>query len=157
MKTLLPEIERAWLARVTNCFLIRDPAEVIASYMKKNYEPSLEDLGFVQQAEIFDFVCAETGTTPPVLDARDVQEDPSRRLRLLCDAVGVPFSGAMLSWPAGPRASDGVWAKYWYAEVENSTGFQPPRPRPGTMPTRLREVHTRCRDIYEKLREFRLM
>ena len=53
---LLPEVDRQWLGAVTNCFLIRDPREVILSYIKKNPEPALEDLGFVQQTEIFDFV-----------------------------------------------------------------------------------------------------
>src|SRR6266404_7585710 len=53
---LLPEVDRQWLSTVTNCFLIRDPREVIASYIKKNPDPALEDLGFVQQTKIFDFV-----------------------------------------------------------------------------------------------------
>jgi hypothetical protein len=53
---LLPEVDRQWLVDLTNCFLIRDPGEVILSYIKKNPDPALEDLGFVQQAEIFDFV-----------------------------------------------------------------------------------------------------
>src|SRR3954447_19700588 len=96
---LLPEIERGFIHRLTNCFLIRDPGEVIASYTKKNHEPSLEDIGFVQQAEIFDVVSAHTA--PPVIDAHDVQEDPARTLRLLCDAIGVEFTDAMLSWPVG--------------------------------------------------------
>ena len=72
---LLPEIDRAWLLEVTNCFLIRDPREVIVSYIKKNNDPSLDDIGFVQQAEIFDWVRAETGSPPLVLDARDVIDD----------------------------------------------------------------------------------
>jgi hypothetical protein len=73
---LLPEISRDWLRDVTNCFLIRDPAEVIASYIKKNPELQLNDLGFVQQAEIFDFVRHQTGSIPPVIDADDVLRDP---------------------------------------------------------------------------------
>src|SRR5258708_1556757 len=83
---LLPEIDREWLAKVTNCFLIRHPREVITSYIAKNNDPLLEDVGFVQQAEIFDFVRARTGTTPPVLDGKDIQENPRRTLGLLCDA-----------------------------------------------------------------------
>jgi hypothetical protein len=110
---LLPGIDRSWLARVTNCFLIRDPAEVIISYIKKNNDPTLEDIGFVRQAEIFDWVCARTGAVPPVVDARDVLENPERILKLLCGAVGVEFTEAMLSWPPGLRESDGIWAKHW--------------------------------------------
>src|SRR5205814_7676249 len=89
---LLPEISRDWLRDVTNCFLIRDPARVIASYMKKNYQPSVEDLGFVQQAEIIDFVRQQTSSIPPVIDADDILRDPERMLRLSCEAIGVEFS-----------------------------------------------------------------
>ena len=153
---LLPAVGRDWLRHVTNCFLIRDPAEVIASYMKKNHEPTLEDLGFIQQAEIFAFVEAQTGRTPPIVDARDVQENPARTLGLLCEAVGVEFIQAMLSWPPGLRETDGIWAKHWYAEVEKSTGFQPPRPHRTEVPQRLVPVYERCLEIYKRLHEQRL-
>jgi Sulfotransferase domain len=153
---LLPEISRDWLRDVTNCFLIRDPAKVIASYIKKNPEPELNDLGFVQQAEIFDFVRSHTGSTPPVIDADDVLRDPERVLRLLCDKIGIEFSDAMLSWPPGPRRTDGIWAKYWYAEVERSTGFQPYRKREIEVPDHLREIEQRCRQCYEQLYRHRL-
>src|SRR6476646_5143258 len=75
---LLPEVERDWINELTNCFLIRDPDEVIASYVKKNDDPELEDLGFVQQAEIFEWVRERSKTIPPVIDARDILQDPER-------------------------------------------------------------------------------
>ena len=153
---LLPDIARDWLRDVTNCFLIRDPAEVIASYIKKNPEPKLNDLGFVQQAEIFDFVRRQTGSIPPVIDADDVLRDPERMLRLLCNAISVEFSDTMLSWPPGPRDTDGIWAKYWYAEVERSTGFQPHRERQIEIPENLKEMERRCRECYRKLHSHRL-
>jgi hypothetical protein len=154
---LLPEIDRAWLARVTNCFLIRDPAEVIISYIKKNNDPALEDIGFVQQAEIFDWVCAETRSVPPVIDAADVLADPGKILRLLCEAVGVVFTEAMLSWPPGLRDTDGIWARHWYAEVAKSTGFQKPATgKTAAVPGRLREVCDRAREYYERLYQHRL-
>jgi hypothetical protein len=153
---LLPEIDRDWLGQVTNCFLIRDPAEVIVSYMKKNDEPTLEDLGFVQQTEIFDFVQGETGSIPPVVDADDVLRDPKGMLRLLCDAIGVEFTEAMLSWRRGPRPTDGIWAKYWYAEVENSTSFRPYQPRVKEIPERSRGVYEQCYPYYKRLYQYRL-
>ncbi len=154
---LLPQIDRSWLARVTNCFLIRDPAEVIISYIKKNNDPTLEDIGFVQQAEIFDWVCKTTGGVPSVVDARDVLENPERILRLLCVATGVGFTDAMLSWPPGRRDTDGIWAKHWYAEVEKSTGFQKPEMRETLeVPDRLRDVWQRARECYERLYPHRL-
>ena len=153
---LLPEVDREWLGGVMNCFLIRDPHEVIASYVKKREDPALEDLGFVQQAEIFDGVCARTDAPPPVIDARDVLENPKRTLGLLCDAVGVEFSESMLSWPPGRRGTDGIWAKYWYDEVARSTSFEPYRPRRDEVPKHLVEIHKRCRECYDRLYEHRL-
>jgi hypothetical protein len=153
---LLPEVDRKWIVALTNCFLIRDPREVILSYIKKNPEPTLEDLGFAQQCEIFNFVRERTGKAVPVVDARDVLENPERILRTLCDAIGVPFDVAMLSWPPGLRDSDGVWAKYWYYEVARSMSFQPYQPREGNVPDRLSEIYEQCHECYEKLYQHRI-
>ena len=153
---LLPGMDREWLVAVTNCFLIRDPREVIASYVKKREHAALEDLGFVQQMEIFDFVCARTNTVPAVVDARDVLENPELTLRLLCDAVGVEFRESMLSWAPGVRETDGIWAKYWYSEVARSTSFRPYRKRDHDVPERFGAIHERCRECYDRLYQHRL-
>jgi hypothetical protein len=153
---LLPEVSREWLSAVTNCFLIRDPREVIASYIKKREDPVLPDLGFMQQAEIFDFVRIRASSIPPVLDAKDVLENPERMLRLLCEAVGVDFSESMLSWPPGLRETDGIWARHWYGEVAKTTSFQPYRPSEAKVPAHLQEIYERCCDCYERLHKHRL-
>ena len=153
---LLPKIDREWLGAVTNCFLIRDPREVIASYIKKREDPALEDLGFVQQAEIFDFVRTRTASVPPVVDAKDVLQNPERTLRLVCEAVGVEFSESMLSWPPGLRDTDGIWAKHWYGEVAKTTSFQPYSPTPSEVPARLHKIYQDCYECYERLSEYRL-
>jgi hypothetical protein len=153
---LLPEVDRAWLGAVTNCFLIRNPREVIASYLKKRENPALEDLGFVQQAEIFNLVRMQTNAVPPVVDAKDVLENPERTLRLLCDAAGVNFTESMLCWPPGSRDTDGIWAKHWYGEVAKTTSFQPYRPTDSEVPERFREIYQRCRECYEELYQHRL-
>ena len=153
---LLSEVDRGWLGAIMNCFLVRDPREVIASYLKKQADPTLEDLGFVQQEEIFDWVRARAGGTPPVIDARDVLENPKRILRLLCDAVDVEFSDTMLSWPSGLRETDGIWAKHWYGEVAGSTSFRLYRRKNNQVPEQLREIHDRCRESYERLYGHRL-
>ena len=153
---LLPEVDRQWLDAVTNCFLIRDPRDVIASYVKQWENPALEDLGYVQQAEIFDFVRTRAKSLPPILDAKDVLENPERMLRLLCKLVGVEFSESMLSWPSGLRETDGVWARYWYTDVARTTSFRPYRPMHGEVPERLREAYERCRECYQRLYEHRL-
>ncbi|MSR57754.1 MAG: HAD family hydrolase [Planctomycetaceae bacterium] len=152
----LPEIDRNWLGSVSNCFLIRHPQEVIASYIAKNDDPSLEDVGFVQQVEIFDLVCRRTGSIPPVLDGRDVQNDPRRLLGLLCDSLGVAFDECMLQWPPGLRPTDGVWARHWYKEVESSTSFRPHKPKAEPVPDRLRDVYEKCLECYERMSAHRL-
>src|SRR5262249_190037 len=93
---------------------------------------------------------------PPVVDARDVLENPERMLRLLCEAVGVDFSESMLSWPPGLRDTDGVWARHWYTEVAKTTSFQPYHRTADEVPDRLREIYEDCRECYQKLYRFRL-
>jgi hypothetical protein len=93
---------------------------------------------------------------PAIVDAKDVLQNPERILRLLCDAVGVRFDKAMLSWPPGLRETDGIWAKYWYDDVARSTSFQPYKPREGVVPDHLHEIHDQCRECYKQLHEHRL-
>ncbi len=151
---LLPQVDREWIFGLTNCFLIRDPAEVISSYLRKNDEPEATDLGFVQQVEIFDWVRDRSGKIPPVIDARDVLENPERSLRLLCGAVGLSFDPAMLSWPPGLRETDGVWAKHWYGEVAQSTSFGAAKPNDAVVPERLQPVYRRCLECYNRLSRY---
>lgn len=121
---MLPSIPRDWMAACTNVFLIRHPARVIASYARKRKGPSLADLGFPQQAELFDQVAAQSGKPPIVVDSTDIRADPEGVLRRLCAAIGIPFTARMLRWPAGGHADDGVWAPHWYGAVHRSTGFE---------------------------------
>jgi hypothetical protein len=153
---LLPDIGREWLAQVSNAFLIRDPAAVVASYAKVRGEPTLEDLGFPQQLEIFHRTADRLGIAPPVLDAADVLAAPPAALTVLCERLGLPFDDRMLSWPSGPRPTDGVWSPHWYAAVEASTGFAAPRPEPAEVPARLLGLVERCRPAYDELAAHRL-
>jgi hypothetical protein len=153
---LLPGMDREWLGRLTNCFLIRQPREVLASYSKVIEMPTLADLGFPQQTEIFSWVKERTGHVPPVVDAADVLRDPRRMLGLLCDAVGLDFQESMLAWPAGPRDTDGVWAKYWYGEVEKSTGWRPFQPKSLELPDRLLALCDNCQPHYDLLHKHRM-
>lgn len=115
-------VPRDWMAQVQNVFLIRHPARVVASYAKKREGPNLDDIGFRQQAELFDYVCA-LGQTPVVIDSYDIRRDPEGMMRKLCIAIGLPWDAGMLRWPKGGHASDGVWASHWYGAVHGSTGF----------------------------------
>lgn len=153
---LLPEIDRGWLDRVTNAFLIREPREVVTSFVKIAGTPRLEDTGFPQQLEIFNWARERTGRIPPVVDSRDVLEDPPRLLRLLCESLDVEFTDGMLTWPPGPRDTDGVWAKYWYDAVLKSTTFQAYRPKNEPVPSHLAGLLEQAQDIYRQLYEHRL-
>jgi hypothetical protein len=154
---LLPHMGREWLGAMTHAFLIRDPAPMLASLEEKLGGFDLDATGLPQQVEIFELVECNTGRMPPVVDAADLLASPGPMLRALCAALDVPFSERMLSWPAGPRATDGVWAKYWYDRVERSTGFE--RAEAAAVPRleeRLAQLDAQCRPLYERLRAHRL-
>lgn len=153
---LLPHIERQWLSQLANCFLIRDPREMLASLSHKVGLPELRDTGLPQQVEIFSLVRRTTNRIPPVIDSADVLRDPRRLLTALCHAVGVEFDEAMLSWPPGRRDTDGVWAKYWYDAVERSTGFEPYKPKQLELAPELEALAIQCQPYYETLAEHRL-
>jgi hypothetical protein len=153
---LLPDTERGWIDELDNAFLIRDPREMITSLLKYVPEPTLQDTGLPRQVEIFWRVADRTKSIPPVIDIRDVLEEPRRMLGLLCDALNVKFMDCMLSWPLGRRATDGVWAKHWYQEVENSTGFRPYRRKPDQVPPQLMELYDDCIFHYAQLHAHRL-
>ncbi|HXP22277.1 MAG TPA: hypothetical protein VN840_21735 [Streptosporangiaceae bacterium] len=154
---LLPEIDRGALAGLRHAFLIRDPRRLLASYAKVRAAPTLADLGLAQQAEIFRLFGG------PVIDAADLAARPRVTLEALCDALRIPFDPAMLAWPAGPRPTDGVWARYWYAGVWASTGFgtntERGSPGPGAeagLPAGLEPLAARCQPFYDELSAHRL-
>lgn len=153
---LLPGCDTAWVHALHNVFLIRDPALVVASYVKSRAACEPADIGLLQQAELFDAVAQRLGRAPLVLDGERFLKDPARHLQALCDDAGVPFSEDMLQWPAGPRASDGVWAPHWYHAVWRSTGFEAWRPREALLDASGRRVADTCRPAYERLLRYAL-
>lgn len=118
---LLPSLDRGWLAELRNLLLIRDPVAVLGSYTKVRSEVTLADIGLPQQLELAD-------RAELIVDADDFLADPVGYSRAMCGHLRIAFTEAMLSWPAGPRDSDGVWAPHWYGSVWASTSFHPPRP-----------------------------
>ncbi|TAJ72918.1 MAG: HAD family hydrolase [Phenylobacterium sp.] len=149
---MLPGFGLAWAATRANAFLIRDPAEVLASYTVKRAEVTLDDIGVVRQRELFDREADRLGRAPPVVRGADVLADPRGMLSALCMALGIPFDEAMLRWPAGLRDSDGVWAPAWYDAVERSTGFEAPRERAApALGDDLRRIADEARPHYEAL------
>lgn len=127
---MLEAFPLAWLDAVTNVFLIRHPARVLASYRQKRERPTLADIGVVRQRELFERVRRSTGTAPAVLDSDDVLAAPGPMLSTLCAALDIEFQPGMLRWPAGGNAADGVWAPHWYGAVWKSTGLVARSPEP---------------------------
>lgn len=149
-------LDTTWLATARHAFLIRDPVETALSYAQKRAVFTVDDLGLAQQVEIYHTVYRATGQPPPVIEASDVLRQPAAALQRLCDALGVPFSEKMLSWPPGLRPSDGVWAAHWYHAVAESTGFARYRPGRAELPDELRAIAEACRPHYEFLRARKL-
>lgn len=148
---LLPGMQTEWVHALTNVFLIRDPAAVVASYLKSRATVAPPDIGLLQQVELFDAVLERTGTAPPVIEADAFLRDPGGHLQALCARLGIAYTDRMLHWPAGPRDSDGIWAPYWYEAVWKSTGFEPWRPRKVELDDAARRVADACRPAYERL------
>lgn len=146
----LVELDRGFLLQCANVLLIRDPAEVLTSLVRQLPQPRLADLGLALQHEIVEALSA-AGQEPPVLDAKELLLDPEGVLRRLCERLGIVFYPRMLSWPAGPRPEDGVWAKYWYQGLHRSTGFAPYRPKDEPPPPHVLPVLEEARPFYDAL------
>ncbi len=147
----LVDLDRGFLRQTTNVLLIRDPAEVVVTLAKQISEPSIRDVGIAMQCDLLGQLSA-MGQDPPVLDAKELLLDPEGVLKQLCQRTGIPWDSAMLSWPAGPKPCDGMWAPHWYENVHRSRGFEPWRPRDATVAPQLARLIDECRPHYEQLR-----
>jgi hypothetical protein len=147
------DMDLGWVSRCHNVLLIRDPAEVVASYVRSRESCEPDDIGLLQQVPLLEALPAGS----PVIDAADFLRDPESHLRWLCDWLQIEFTDRMLRWPAGLRDSDGVWAPYWYDAVARSTGFEPWRPREVSLSPHDQAVAETCRPAYDALHARRLV
>lgn len=148
---LLPGMPLDWTTRLTNVLLVRDPREMLLSLTRVIAAPTVEETGLPQQVQLLQREQQRTGHTPPVIDARDVLQDPPGMLRELCRGVDVAYDPAMLHWAPGPRDTDGVWGEHWYHNVWQSTTFEPYRPREGELPPAARAILPECQALYDQL------
>ncbi|MEL6914339.1 MAG: HAD family hydrolase [Pseudomonadota bacterium] len=118
---MLPGFPLDWVedTGLRHVVLLRHPARVLASYLRKREAPTAEDLGFTPLVAIYQRL-----SEPIVIDSADIRRAPEPALRALCAAAGLPFDAAMLRWEAGPKPFDGAWAPHWYDAVHRSTGFE---------------------------------
>lgn len=110
-----------WTKHIMNIFLIRNPRDVVLSYIKKNKLNDIYQLGLPQQLKLFNFI---NNNKCLVIDSDDILKNPKKMLSQLCEQINIPFNQKMLSWKSGLHETDGIWAKYWYDDVMHTTGFE---------------------------------
>jgi hypothetical protein len=142
-----------WMEHMVNLFFIRDPARIIASYSKVIETPLLSDIGIETQWQQYQYAQSR-GFKTIVLDSGILLQSPELILEKLCAAIGIPFYPEMLHWAPGPRIEDGVWAKYWYVQVHNSTGYDNSRDETLVVPEKLKALHEEAMGYYERMKEF---
>ena len=145
----LVHIDAGFLQQTRNLFLIRDPREMLPSLTIQLPDARQEDTGLKMQWQLYCDL-EDRGQTPAIIDSRELLLDPPGVLAQLCDNLDIEYTGKMLTWSAGPREEDGVWAPYWYHAVHKSTGFSPYVPKT-EFPPHLEPLLAECRPWYDKL------
>lgn len=135
-------------------FLIRDPLRIITSYCKVIPEPTAQDIGLPRQAQLFRWYQENAERAPFVIDSNDVLASPEKHIRSLCEVLELPFTSAMLSWPAGEKNYDGIWAPHWYSNVHRSTGFEKQASSDDALPSQFAELYKTCKQDYDFLYQY---
>jgi hypothetical protein len=148
-------MQEPFIEHSKNIFLIRDPYQIIASYSQVIEKPIMRDIGIEYQLTLFDRL-KKRGDGTVVVDSGQVLANPDKVLKQLCRECSIPFQESMLTWQAGPKSYDGVWAKYWYDNVHRSTGFERQHSSSRALRDDLKPLYEQARDYYEKLLPFSL-
>ena len=146
----LVELDLSFLSVCKNVLLVRDPEQMLPSLINQIPQPTLRDTGLARQWRLIKEL-REMGQEPAVLDAKELLLHPEPVLKKLCALLGIPFEASMLSWSAGPRDQDGVWARHWYHNVHRSTEFQAYNEKKDPFPEFLKPLLEECRPFYERL------
>lgn len=149
----LIELKEDFLFEMDNILLIRDPKRIISSYVKVVENPAMHDIGIKMQYDLFKKL-SDKGKVAAVVDARELLLNPRKVVEQLCTNIGLPFTEDMLQWEQGARPEDGCWAKYWYANVHQSTGFQPYVEKKTELFGNLAILASKCQPYYDYLFQF---
>ena len=147
----LVNLDLAFLEQTLNVLLIRNPRYIIASYSKIAF-PNMTDIGVAKQLELYQYL-KSIGKLNAILDTKQLLLNPKKVLQQLCLQLGIPFEEQMLFWRPGALPEDGCWAKYWYHNVHQSSGFQPYREKEVNLDEALEELAGRCQPYYDQLFE----
>lgn len=153
---ILEDMDIRWVIHLKNAFLIRNPAYVLTSYIKKHKQPSKHDLGFPQQLKIFNYIKDRCGEIPVVIESKDILKHPKKMIPLLCEKLSVGFDKNMLSWAKGYRETDGIWAPKWYNRVIESTGFSKYNPKEIKLSTEQKRIVDDCMPYYLALQKHKI-
>uniref|UniRef100_A0A2P2NZ31 Branched-chain-amino-acid aminotransferase-like protein 1 n=1 Tax=Rhizophora mucronata TaxID=61149 RepID=A0A2P2NZ31_RHIMU len=149
-KQLLPGLPTDLLKKGKHFILIRNPLDILPSF-DKLVSPTIFELGLAELVSIYSDLC-QLGRPPTVIDAADLEKDPEGTLHHLCEQIDIPFQGAMLSWEAGPKPIDGIWAPWWYNSVHKSTCFKQVQKYPKPFPLSLYDLLEQSLPFYNILR-----
>ena len=157
-KEVIKNYDTSWdrLGEIHNCFLIRNPKQVIISYLKIHNDITPELIGLPQQLHIFNAVVKKTNKIPIVISSEDILENPKLMLSRLCDLLDIPFSDQMLQWAKGKRESDGIWGKYWYKNVVQTISFNKPKNRNEKFPDRFLNLLKECMYYYKEMEQYKI-
>ena len=139
-----------FLLQTRNLFLIREPDQMLTSLVQQLPKPTLQETALKEQWELYSFL-QQQGKNPVVVDSKDILLDPKKVLGKVCEQLGIPFHEEMLAWEAGPRPEDGVWAKYWYNSVHQSTGFATYKRKHVPVREDLLPLLETCQEYYDQL------
>ena len=153
---MLDSFDRSFVYEIYNAFLIRSPEKVIKSFGKKIIDFSLVDLGYTQQLDLFNMICDKTGWPPPVIDADDLCNSPANILKKLCKNLGILYSDKMLTWKLGPHSYDGIWGRYWYNSVNQSSGFSPAKNNSEELSSFQNNLISDATQYFEKLNQYKI-
>lgn len=151
----LLDLDRSFMREGLNIILTREPREMLSSFKEVISEPRMQDVGYQSQVDLMDYFLRES-IPFVVVDSKDILLDPPAYLERLCRYIGISFDRCMLSWEAGPRVEDGIWAPYWYTNVHRSTGFAPYKSKDILFPPSLEPLLTACQPLYERLMSHKL-
>ena len=143
-------LDLEFLLNFTNIIFIRDPKQIISSYAQVRPEVTMDDIGIQKQWELFNYLISKN-KIPVVVDSNDILRSPELFLRKLCNALSIDFYTDMLSWPAGPKIEDGVWAKHWYHNVHQTTGFVKQSTSERKLPDYLEPLYLESKFYFDKL------
>lgn len=149
----LVHIDYAFLDQMIHIILTRDPVEMLPSYTKQIEAPKMKDIGYMKQYELLTYL-QKRRQKPVVINSKDILLQPKKKLKILCRKINIPFDKAMLTWEKGSRPEDGVWAKYWYKNIHQSTGFIPYTPKQKSVPNHLQPLLQKCLPIYRELSKY---